>query len=359
MAKTHNDSGQGGSGQGGSGQAGRHSTQADVAKLAGVSVATVSYVANGRRPGRKIAATPEITDRVRKAMRELDYTPRRAGRVLARNRTDLVAVAAYAPFNPWMLNLITEVEEVAAERGLGVVILRYGHTVQATDRVEQQLLDGLADAAFVFGSAEFSAARLHRIGGRMPVLVTGDRYRPRQFDVLAQQHAAAVREAAELFVRHKVRRPAYFGGTEGDNKDRVDVFVSTFRDHGYPEESIIVAEGHPSESGFFEFRDQAMGLVDRPRNKRPDAILASADRGAIAVIWAAMQLGISVPGELKVIGSGNITEGTEINPALTTIGADTMAYRPVLERLLDRIEAPDTATRTLAVPWRLILRDTA
>jgi hypothetical protein len=44
---------------------------------------------------------------------------------------------------------------------------------------------------------------------------------------------------------------------------------------------------------------------------------------------------------------------------LTTVGTDTSAYRPMLHRLIDRIDTPDAPTRTISVPWRLIIRDTA
>jgi DNA-binding LacI/PurR family transcriptional regulator len=337
---------------------GRQSTQADVAKLAGVSVATVSYVANGRRPGRKIAATPEVTERVLEAMRQLDYRPRRAGRVLARNRTDLVAVVA-STFNPWGLDLITEIEEVAAERGLGMIILRYGHTEEAIDRVESLLVDGLADAAVILGSAGFSAARARRIGSRVPTLITGEWYRPRRFDVMVQHEVEAVRAAAERLIQHQVRRPAFIGAPMDGSHHRSEAFAATFREHGYPDSAITIADQPPGLHGFLESRGQATELLDQPPRRRPDAIVANSDRAAISAIWAAMQLGIAVPDELKIIGIGNIVEGTEISPALTTVGTDTSAYRPMLHRLIDRIETPDAPTRTISVPWRLIIRDTA
>ncbi|WP_161606401.1 LacI family DNA-binding transcriptional regulator [Microlunatus speluncae] len=336
----------------------RPSTQADVARLAGVSVATVSYVANGRRPDRKIAATPEVAERVREAMRQLDYSPRRAGRVLARNRTDLVAVVA-STFNPWSLDLITEIEEAAAERGLGLIILRYGHTGEAIDRVESLLVDGLADAALILGSSGFSAARAHRIGSRIPTLITGEWYRPRRFDVMVQHEAEAVRTAAEYLIRHKVRRPAFLAEPVDQSRHRSVAFATTFRQHGFPDSAITIADQPPGLSGFLESRSRATELLDQPRSRRPDAILAHSDRAAISAAWAAMQLGIRVPDELKIIGIGNIVEGTEINPALTTIGTDTSAYRPMLHRLFDRIDTPDQPTRTIAVPWRLIIRGTA
>ncbi len=336
----------------------RPSTQADVAKLAGVSVATVSYVANGKRPDRKIAATPEVTTRVLEAMRRLDYSPRRAGRVLARNRTDLIAVVA-SLFNPWALDLITEVEEVAAERGLGMIILRYGHTEAAIDRVESLLVDGLTDAAVILGASGFSAARAHRIGSRIPTLITGEWYRPRRFDVMVQHEAAAVRTAAEHLIRRRVRRPAYLAEPADESHHRSEAFAAAFREHGYPDSVITIAKQPRALTGFLESRSQATELLDRPRARRPDAILAHSDRAAISAVWAAMQLGIAVPGELKIIGIGNILEGTEISPALTTVGTETSAYRPMINRLIDRIESPDAPTRIIPVPWRLIIRGTA
>ncbi len=337
----------------------RPSTQSDVAKLAGVSVATVSYVANGRRPDRKIAATPEVTERVLEAMRQLDYRPRRAGRVLARNRTDLVAVVAHTPFTPWGMDLITEVEEAAAERGLGMIILRYGHAEKAIDRVESLLTDGLADAAVILGAREFSAARAHRIGNRIPTLITGEWYRPRRFDVMLQHEAAAVREAAEFLVRRGVRRPAFLAVPVGEPSHRREAFTAAFREHRYPASAITVADRPKELTGFLDARSQATELLDQPARRRPDAILAHSDRAAISAVWAAMQLGVSVPDELKIIGIGNIPEGTEITPALTTIGTETSAYRPMIDRLIDRIDAPEVPTRSISVPWRLIVRGTA
>lgn len=335
----------------------RRPTQVDVARAAGVSVATVSYVASGRR-NRKSAATPEITARVLKAMRELDYTPARAGRVLARNRTGLVAVATYTPLNPWALGLITQIEEAAADHGLGVIIQRYGHTDHAADRIEAHLLEGIADAAVIIGRP-FSSARLQRIGRRIPLLAIHESYKPRGFDVMVQGHAAAIRQAAEYLIKLGVRRPAFLGGPTGPSERR-DAFVTTFLEHGFRRDDITVAdEDEDVFTGFLDSRHLATELLTLPRSRRPDAIMTHSDRAAISTIWAAMQLEIAIPQELKVIGSGNIPEGADLRPRLTTIGAAGEQFRPVLERLIQRIDDPAIPSRTLEVPWGLILRDTA
>lgn len=335
-------------------------TQADVAKEAGVSVATVSYVASGRRD-RKNAATPEITRRVLAAMEKLDYTPARAGRVLARSRTGLIAVVTHAPFNPWALGVINLLEEIAAEHDLAVIIQHYGHGAGATDRIEQHLLEGIADAALVIG-AGFASPRLRRVGRHIPVLVMNETTRPGGFDVMLQQEEAAARVAGEHLIELGVRRPAFLlhGHTRGGRQQRLDGFRSAFIDHGFAAQAITVAEDTDQAfAGFLDARHIATELLDRPAGKRPDAIMAHSDRAAISTIWAATQLGISIPQELKVIGAGNIVEGSALRPALTTIGNEVDEFRPVLARLIARIDDPTIKTGTVNVPWRLIARDSA
>lgn len=293
-------------------------------------------------------------------MRELDYTPARSGRVLARSRTGLIAVAAYVPFNPWALGLITQIEEVAAAHGLGVVIQRYGHVAHAADLIETSLLEGLADAAVVVGARSFGSGRLYRIGRRIPLLAVHHSYRPRGFDVMVQQEPAAVRAAAEHLVRLGVKRPAFLDVPDTGDHPRRDAFVETFLEHGYRPGSITVVQDRENAfTGFLDSRHLATDLLTRAPGRRPDAIMANSDRAAIATMWAAMQLGISIPQELKVIGAGNIPEGADLRPALTTVGSAVEEFRPAVERLIERIDDPGMRTGTLKVPWRLILRDSA
>lgn len=193
------------------------------------------------------------------------------------------------------------------------------------------------------------------------MLAAGGWYRPRGFDVLRQDEADAVSAAAEHLIGLGVRRPAFLAApTGGSAFARRDAFVSDFRRHGYAKDKITVAERHEDAfSGFLDARHLAAELLERPRRSRPDAIMANSDRAAISTMWAALQLGIAIPDDLKVIGAGNIPEGSELTPSLTTVGSEVEEYRPGLERLLARIDDPTIPTRTLAVTWRLILRGTA
>ncbi|HEY9290024.1 MAG TPA: LacI family DNA-binding transcriptional regulator, partial [Microlunatus sp.] len=274
----------------------------------------------------------------------------------------LIAVVAGGPFNPWAYRVIGELEQVAAHHQLGVVIQHHRPSTGSGERIESHLTEGLADAAVVIAASSLGTARLHRIGRRIPLLAMSDEIRPRGFDVMVQHEEAASRLAAEHLIKLGVRRPAFLlhGHSPSRRQPRLEGFVSAFVDHGLDRDSIMIAEDDDQLfAGFLDARHVATRLLDRSRRKRPDAIMAHSDRAAISVIWAATQLGISIPDELKVIGAGNIPEGAALSPALTTVGSEISAFRPLFERLITRIDQPELRTRTLPVPWELIIRQSA
>jgi DNA-binding LacI/PurR family transcriptional regulator len=96
-------------------------------------------------------------------------------------------------------------------------------------------------------------------------------------------------------------------------------------------------------------------LLRRP--DPPTALLSATDRAAIDGIWAARDLGVTVPDQLAVIGIGNIPEGLMISPALTTVGAAALDFSREVARLFDRLDAEATLPGAeLSAPWELIVR---
>jgi DNA-binding LacI/PurR family transcriptional regulator len=96
-------------------------------------------------------------------------------------------------------------------------------------------------------------------------------------------------------------------------------------------------------------------LLRRP--EPPTALLSATDRAAIDGIWAARDLGMAVPGELAVIGIGNIPEGLMISPALTTVGASALDFSREVARLFERLDATAPLPGAeLVAPWELIVR---
>ncbi|MEN3343828.1 MAG: LacI family transcriptional regulator, maltose regulon regulatory protein [Arthrobacter sp.] len=151
----------------------------DVAKTAGVSLTTVSYVLSGRSGGTTRISQP-TQDRVHAAVRELGYVPNRAARGMRRGRTELVAVAVADLEQPWDRALATAGARLLVQRGYQPVIL-------LGDGWRQFMLSGGADGVILgLGADAGDAETLTELARRgVAQLVISDTMQPAGFDVLA------------------------------------------------------------------------------------------------------------------------------------------------------------------------------
>ena len=91
---------------------------------------------------------------------------------------------------------------------------------------------------------------------------------------------------------------------------------------------------------------------------RPTAVFSASDRAAVQAIWAARELGLSVPRDVAVAGVGNTDEGAAIRPALTSVGIPALDFTVGIDRLFDRITADRVRRgKELHLPWELIVRE--
>lgn len=340
---------------------GRSATQRDVAAIAGVSVATVSYVISGRRD-RRNAATPEIEARVRAAVAALGYSPQRAGRVLRRSKTDVLAVASPTPLSPWAQEVMAEVETVAEGRGLHVVTVNYGGSEQQNDRAAQLLRDGIADAVIVLSAHLFGVERLDTLAAQgLPVLAIGpetlQEAPERRWDALIEGHSAGFEEALRHLLKVNIERIAFVA--EGVGEPKAPALRQAMMALGLADDAVEFVEARVNAATApLDMHSTIRALLGRGESERPEALLVSSDRGAIAAMWTAIDLDLGVPDEISVIGSGNIAEGRAVRPELSTVGFEPQECRPVIEHLLDRINEDSVAPMVVTIPWRLIPRGT-
>lgn len=328
-------------------------TQADVARLAGVSVATVSYVASGRT-SRSKPASPETQERVLAAMEELGYRPQWAARALRRQRTGLLAVLTYAPLNPWAEELLNQVQERAAGRATETVILRYTDDEHLARQVKL-IRGGLADAVLVLGLEDMPENIQARLAGLpVPVLAIANDG-PKQISLVRQREKGAI---VDLFAHLSARG------------------VTTF--HYVAEASHIHRRVRARRTGWVTEAAQALGfepvlhhitalptpaevaaVMDTVATDGSNALVCASDRTAIPLLWASLSRGISVPDQLRISGMGNIVEGEVSTPALTTLGVRSPDYRAAIDHLLTRVEDPSLGPTAVDVPWELVTRGSA
>lgn len=327
-------------------------TARQVAELANVSVATVSYVLSGR--DRPVAA--ETRQRVLDAARQLGYTPNQAARSLRRRRTQRVCLVL-STFGgvPTDERLATDLHEMADARGYSVVTLAVYSEARAKAAIEM-LRGGIADGALINVVGDHLAhdllAGLAATG--LPMVVLSNESGLEGCDVVRTPESEASAEAVEHLLATGRRRIAFMGQRHELYRDRpagrLLGYLTALDRHGVTDR--VVTGGADDRVAAYQTATELLGSPDRP-----DAIFAAADRAAISAIAAARDLGLSVPGDVAIVGVGNIDEGLITNPQLSTVGPLRHDYTDVVRLLFDRLQADEPPpAREIVRSWTFVRR---
>jgi DNA-binding LacI/PurR family transcriptional regulator len=336
--------------------AGRQPTMADVARLAEVSTAAVSYFMSGRvELLRRIG--PDAQERIGNAVQQLGYSQNKAARHLRLQRTERICVLLPRLGIPYADKIAEDIEAVARGRGFSTIVVT-GETLELWRRVLSEVEAGLADG--VIGDADaFSAKELNGLfepRGRLtkPRLILHANAKPEHFSVVNYDRLSALKKALDHLQRRGRRRVAYIENTSRRGNPR----AALVRDYAAATSGMGLAgivTGASARDSAAEATRRLMQLA-----KPPDAILVESDFSAVTVIEELQRLGIDVPGQVAVIGCGNAEEGYYSNPRLTTIGPTEMSLTDAAGHLIDLVENRGTpGMRRFVLPWTLLVRESA
>lgn len=335
------------------------STQEDVARLAGVSVATVSYVMSGRKNGR--SRIPDATKRlVLDAARELNYLPNLAARDLRRGKTDricLVLPVAGAPIN----NLLYKsVEAAIGEHGY-FLVSSFGGSMEREYRIYQQLQRGFADGVIFFSNFYLDENHFCQLSASGIAVVAGSmltsRVIPTQgFDVICSNTAEAQAAAVTHLVdQGHVRVGIIWDETNLNHVDRVETYLRIMSHKGVAADPHLQRNQVPDGRSAYEAVSSLLGLEDPPT-----AVLAISDRSAEGALKAAKDHQLRIPQDIAIVGFGNISEIEVTSPALTTIGPESWNLEVAADLLLSRLNQEQAIEgRTLEIPAKFFVRASA
>jgi DNA-binding LacI/PurR family transcriptional regulator len=320
---------------------GRRATIKEVAAKVGVSAATVSNAYN--RPGQ---LSPQLRERVFAAAKELGYAgPDPVARGLRRGRSGAVGVVyadplSYAFADPAAVMFLEGVSQAAEEAGLGLLLvpapLREGRNPKA---VGEAAVDGFV----IYCLAEDDPLVDMALERRLPVVLVEQPPREGAPSVETDDVGGA-RAAAEYLlglgherlgvVSFELGRDAS-GALAGLERQREATYrPSRLRLEGY--RAAVEAAGLPwgdvpvyEATGNVPEQGRIAAEVLLSREPRPTAILVLSDQLALGVVEAAKKMGLSVPGDLSVVGFDDVPEASRTEPPLTTV------YQPHVEKGLE------------------------
>jgi DNA-binding LacI/PurR family transcriptional regulator len=320
-------------------------TSLDVARRAGLSRSTVSQVLNGNHE----RFPAETRERVEAAAAELGYRPSRAGRALVTGVSDLIVVAVpNVTFGRHLQDAVDRIAAATASRGMSVVVRYAGNDDDATLTAVLDLRPAVIVDLGVFYAPE-ARRILEATGTRIvPDLAMIDRFAEHPNHLIGRIQADHLleRPGRRLVVATlDDDRDDYFG-----NERRQGV-IDAARDAGLPEPATISVPLDRGRAG------TALASVLDPGI--PIGVCCYNDDVAIAVLAAARDLGLAVPGDVAVVGVDHTEIGALIDPPLTSIAIDMPGMIPALLSGLDILRdplapPPDDATRPFSEFVRLV-----
>lgn len=329
-------------------------TQADVARIAGVSRATVSYVLNAQADQR-IPISPETRQRVLDAIQELGYEIDARAQSLRSGDTKTVGVLLPIYENPYFWQILLGISTEAEAAGYSVLMSHSSLTPEQESRsireLAQQRIDGLI-LLTNFKSLPAPALEQLRKSVRPIVEISAGES---EFDHVVQSYADETRTLMRHLLDLGHRRIGFVYGVVdiAQGYDRLLTYQDVLRESGLDvDDSLVAVCGPLLEDGY----EAAIRLLNRP--DRPTAVLAINDLLAIATLRAAAELGLQVPGDVSVASFDDIKFSQYTVPRLTTVaGQPFEAGRQAIKLLLNRLKQPDLPRQLASIGARLVVRE--
>lgn len=306
-------------------------TASDVAALAGVSVSAVSRAYRSDAP---------ISDAKRKAIfaaaAKLGFVSS-VDKVLAKQATNTIAMVVSEMRNPFYPIAVDELTRLLPERGLKAIV----HVVPSAEQMDttmRQVLDFRTEGVILASSTMTSQlARSCRDHGIPAVLLNRIQSDSTMMAVCCDNYGGA-RQVAARFLASGRQRIAFIGGRRDTSThlERMRGFRDQLEESGQPIR-------HQFDGGFDYQQAFHVGLDLLALRPLPDAVFCANDIMAIAFLDAARIKGVSVPGDIAVIGFDDIPMAAWESYRLTTI---RQPLRRMLEQAVDILTSPDALTGT-------------
>ncbi|MFC5381742.1 LacI family DNA-binding transcriptional regulator [Aquipuribacter nitratireducens] len=322
-------------------------TITDVARTAGVSVATVSKVINGR-----YGVAAATTERVQQVIDTLGYESSLVARSLRSHRTNVVGILV-AEFEPFSTEILKGAS--AAIAGTGYELLAYSGGGRHGSEVgwEKRYLSRLS-GTLIDGAVLVTPTVVDPDGG-VPVVAIDPHTGPADMPTVDSDNLAGAVLAVEHLLALGHRRIGHLGG-------RPDLESSRLRELGYRQAlqaagvtvdpALVRVGGYASDTATGPARE----LLSLP--ERPTALFAANDTSALAAVEVALELGLRVPEDVSVVGFDNVPESALSRPPLTTVAQPMQRMgREAVELLLHLLDGSGEERAThVRLPTELVAR---
>jgi LacI family transcriptional regulator len=321
-------------------------TIGDVAAEAGVSVATVSKVINGR-----YGVAPATLAKVQAVIEQLGYESSLVARSLRSHRTNVIGILV-ADIEPFSAELLKGAGAAIRARDYELIVYSgsgHGKDHSGWERRYVSRLGGTLTDGMILVTPT-----LVDVSDATPIVAVDPHAGPSNLPSVHSDNLAGAITATGHLIELGHRRIGFLAG-------RPDLESARKREQGYRD--ALAAAGIPLDPELIRVGDYDLEMSEAPARQllslsdRPTAIFAANDLSAIQTMHVARSLGLSIPGDVSVIGFDNIPESALTAPPLTTIDQSIQEMgRRAVELLIDLIEGNAEPPGQVTLPTRLVVR---
>lgn len=323
-------------------------TLKDIAKVAGVSYATVSRALSNHPD-----VSPETRERIKKIAKEMNYVPDPSARGLKGKNTNMIGLVVPDISNPFFSELALGVESFANEHGYCVFLCNtnwdYEREKTYVDILKAKRVDGV-----IISSVIENATHHKKLSLPLVYITEG----PRSDDIyyVGIDNKAGAVLGVEYLIKLGHKDIVYIGGSEktSTNRERFEGYKETMQRHGYTvKANLRTSNSFSQESGY----KAAMEMLIK--SEIPTAVFAVNDIVALGVIQAIEEFGLKVPEDISVVGFDDIAFSSMHRIKLTTVSQPKFEMgRQSAELLINLINQENIGQKINIIQPSLIIRDT-
>ena len=329
----------------------------DIARIAKVSVATVSHVI-----ARTKYVSPELTVRVNSAIKQLNYKPSSIARSLKVKKTFYIGVIVPDIKNPYFAEIARGIESVAVNKGYQIFLYNSDGDLNREEKAYNSFLRHKVDG--IICVAPRIEEDVLKNFASIPFVVL-DRPLETQHQLIGQVYTNNIESSAKVaqyFLEKGHKKFACIAGPKNhvpNVKKRVLGFSEEIKKSGVHEDSVKVYYGDFNfESGY----NLMSNVIDM--RERPTAVFVCSDIMAWGAIEAVKAKGIKIPEDIAVIGFDDVYFAAFITPALTTINqkkyeAGEIAMQVLLDKIDGNLTNKHLKNHKVILDFELVVRDSA
>ena len=286
----------------------------DIARLSGVSIATISRVVNGN---------PSVSDKTREkvlaVMKEYDYTPNPFARSLQFNSMKMVGISCADIKDDYMARMVSILEKKLHEYGYDYMLLCSGYDLESREHAVDLLLKKKVDALILIGSQflgnceKDEVAYLHKDAEQVPVFILNGYLDNKNIYGILGDDRNAMYNATDSLIKAGRKKILFLYDSESySSKQKMIGYEDALKDNGIPVDGNLKLKINCS---LHEERD----LLLMRKDLNFDAAVATTDELAVGVLKYAKARMLQVPGDISVIGYNNSSLAGYVEPELTSV----------------------------------------